>query len=146
MKPQDLVKDVLSFHEKFGQYVGTQPHWPPFDVMRMRIRLVGEEYEELSKALAGEDIALVADGVGDLIYVLIGLMNAMGVDMRPIWAAIQRSNMAKEGGPERADGKILKPEGWTPPDIWMLLALQPDDWMKREYKPQDELEAPTPEE
>jgi len=27
------------------------------------------------------------------------------------------SNMAKEGGKTRADGKVLKPEGWRPPDI-----------------------------
>jgi len=27
------------------------------------------------------------------------------------------SNMAKEGGKTRADGKVPKPEGWRPPDI-----------------------------
>jgi hypothetical protein len=25
--------------------------------------------------------------------------------------------MAKEGGPVREDGKVLKPEGWLPPDL-----------------------------
>lgn len=124
----DYVQDVLDFHMKFDQYVGQRPHWPPFNVLRMRFRLVNEEWEEFNKAVASEDISQIADGVGDLMYVLIGLMNAMGVDMRPVWTAIQRSNMAKEGGGSRVDGKILKPEGWTPPDIDFLLSIQPDDW------------------
>jgi predicted HAD superfamily Cof-like phosphohydrolase len=36
-----------------------------------------------------------------------------------VWKEVHRSNMAKlEGGVrKREDGKILKPEGWTPPDV-----------------------------
>jgi len=122
---QDMVADVLDFHEKFGQYVGQHPHWPPFDVMRMRFKLVAEEYNELSTAVGGEDLTMIADGVGDLMYVLIGMCNAMGIDLRPVWAAIHRANMRKEGGGSREDGKILKPEGWLPPDIAAILELQP---------------------
>jgi predicted HAD superfamily Cof-like phosphohydrolase len=32
--------------------------------------------------------------------------------------------MAKASGPRRADGKVLKPEGWTPPDIVGVLERQ----------------------
>lgn len=38
----------------------------------------------------------------------------------PLWEVFQeihRSNMRKVGGPIRADGKRLKPEGWVGPDI-----------------------------
>jgi predicted HAD superfamily Cof-like phosphohydrolase len=42
------------------------------------------------------------------------------------WKEVIRSNMAKvdpETGfvKKRADGKILKPEGWTPPDLASLI-------------------------
>jgi predicted HAD superfamily Cof-like phosphohydrolase len=137
----DMVKDVLDFHRKFHQYVGDLPHWPPFDILRMRFRLVNEEWAEFNTAIAGEDIDQIADAVGDLIYVLLGMTNAMGVDMRPVWTAIQRSNMAKENGGEREDGKILKPEGWTPPPIKMILALQSEDWHSRVYEPEEETPA-----
>jgi predicted HAD superfamily Cof-like phosphohydrolase len=137
---QDMIQDVLDFHAKFEQYVGAQPHWPPFDVVRMRLRLISEEYDEFNIALAGQDLATIADCIGDLMYVLIGFSNALGIDMRPIWAAIHRANMAKEGGGERNDGKVLKPEGWTPPDLWMLLSLQNPDWF---VKNQPAPEVPT---
>ena len=35
----------------------------------------------------------------------------------PVADEIQRTNMAKVGGPVREDGKRLKPPGWQPPDI-----------------------------
>ncbi len=38
------------------------------------------------------------------------------------WDEVHRSNMAKVGGPIRGDGKRLKPEGWTPPDVAGVLA------------------------
>ncbi len=49
-----------------------------------------------------------------------------GVDGEPIADEIQRSNMDKfrDGIKRRADGKILKPEGWTAPDIKTILANQ----------------------
>lgn len=121
----DMVQDVLDFHEKFGQHVNSAPGWAPFEVMRMRFNLVAEEYKELHNAVGMGTVEDAVDAAADLMYVTIGLMNAMGADMRLIWAAVHRANMAKEGGPTRDDGKILKPEGWTPPDIKALLDIQP---------------------
>lgn len=50
---------------------------------------------------------------------------AYGFPMDEIWAEVQRSNMAKlqpDGTVKRRDdGKILKPDGWTPPDIRGIL-------------------------
>lgn len=39
-----------------------------------------------------------------------------GVDMGPIEDEVHRANLAKAGGPV-VNGKIMKPPGWTPPDI-----------------------------
>ncbi len=62
------------------------------------------------------------DGLCDLKYVVEGTFEAFGVDGEPFWDEVHRSNMMKVNGPRRADGKILKPADWTPPDIAGVLA------------------------
>jgi hypothetical protein len=47
-----------------------------------------------------------------------------GIDLRPLWVAVQAANLAKVGGSKRADGKVLKTPGWVPPDIAGLLRQQ----------------------
>ena len=59
----------------------------------------------------------VADGIVDSIYVLIGTGGEMGLDLAEVWRRVHAANMAKEGGGKRADGKVLKPEGWVAPDV-----------------------------
>jgi len=77
------------------------------------------------KAATGHmDIVELADGIADTIYVLLGAAVEAGIKMEPIFAEVQRSNMAKAGGPVREDGKRLKPEGWQPPQIGKLLMEQ----------------------
>lgn len=64
-----------------------------------------------------------ADALIDLLYVTIGSLLAMGIDLWPLWAEVQRCNMAKLGGPV-INGKLCKPEGFKPPDIEALLLDQ----------------------
>lgn len=42
---------------------------------------------------------------------------ALGVDLRPFFSEVHRTNMHKLTGPKREDGKQLKPPGWKPPRI-----------------------------
>lgn len=64
----------------------------------------------------------VVDGLCDLLYVTFGFGVEMGISLGPFFGEVHRSNMKKAGGPVRADGKVLKPEGWEPPRIAMLWA------------------------
>jgi predicted HAD superfamily Cof-like phosphohydrolase len=59
----------------------------------------------------------VADALADLDYVIEGTRLEFGIDGGPIADAVHAANMRKVGGPTRADGKILKPDEWEPPDI-----------------------------
>lgn len=113
----DWFEDVLAFHRKFGCRITGRPGIPPGETVALRAELVREEVEELEDAIARGDLAGIADACADSIYVLIGLAISYGIDLRPIWDEVQRSNMAKEGGGERFDGKVLKPDGWRGPDI-----------------------------
>jgi predicted HAD superfamily Cof-like phosphohydrolase len=117
----DMVEDVLSFHRTFGCHVGNRPGTPSPPLVKLRLALIGEEFRELLRAVDRQSIPDVADAIVDLIYVSIGTAIAYGIDIRPIWRAVQKANMAKAGGGRRADGKILKPAGWQAPDVTGLI-------------------------
>lgn len=121
----DWFQDVFDFHEKFRCYIGGNgPEIPCMGTPDLRRKLIREEFIELCAALQQEDMPGIADGALDLIYVVLGTLVSYGIDPRPIWDAIHAANMAKEGGGEREDGKILKPPGWTAPDVEGLLKIQ----------------------
>jgi predicted HAD superfamily Cof-like phosphohydrolase len=76
--------------------------------------------EWLAKEGHEVDVVGAVDAIADIFYVVLGVALRLGVDeaaFNRVWAEVTRANMAKAGGPLRADGKRLKPEGWTPPDI-----------------------------
>jgi predicted HAD superfamily Cof-like phosphohydrolase len=133
-----IRKQVGEFHAAFDQPTLDRPQVPSDERVKLRVRLVGEEFCEMLDAIYGKDCvdavrgaiaALVRDGVvavdlvelvdalADLDYVVEGTRQEFGVDGEPVAAEVHRSNMAKVGGVKRPDGKILKPAGWTPPDI-----------------------------
>lgn len=121
----NFVADVAAFHHAGEQLVNEgPPAFPNSDVLELRARLIREESLEYLVAVARGDMVGAADGLIDLLYVVIGTMVSFGLPVPELWVEVQRSNMAKfEGGLRpREDGKILKPEGWTPPNIAGVLA------------------------
>lgn len=83
--------------------------------------LMTEELGELTQAMDQDNLVEIADGLADLLYVTLYTANSYGLDMQPIWSEVQRSNMTKKGGDRRADGKLLKPEGYEPPRLEPIL-------------------------
>lgn len=64
----------------------------------------------------------IIDAICDTIVVVFNSMNSMGLDIKPFFNEVQRTNMAKLNGPIReSDGKRLKPPGWKPPNISGIL-------------------------
>ena len=124
--PIDMVEDVLDFHRAIDaiHHIGSTPSVPRDQVRLLKWCLVREEFEELEQAVSSDDVVGVADACADLIYVVIGLALAYGIDLRPVWRDVQKSNLAKSNGPQRADGKRMKPAGWVPPDVAGILARQ----------------------
>lgn len=70
-------------------------------------------------------LATVLDGIIDSVYVLYQLSNTLKLPFDAAFREIHNSNMAKRGLDGkvtfRDDGKVLKPEGWTPPKLHALL-------------------------
>ncbi len=116
-----VQNQVRKFHRAMGHTVGTTPKVRDVE---LGVKLIEDEVKELRDAAEAGDLVEVIDGIGDVIYTAYGYAIRCGVEMDPFMDEIQRSNMAKEGGPVRADGKQLKPDDWTPPDIEGVLNRQ----------------------
>lgn len=123
---RQLLDDVAAFHRATDTPILDGPRFPSEDRIRLRESLITEEYDELFRALANCDLIEAADAMADLIYVIVGTALEFGVPLDRVWDEVQRSNMAKVDPAtgkvrKREDGKVLKPEGWQPPDIFRVL-------------------------
>ncbi len=121
---KDWYQDIVDFHKQFDHVVGEKPHTPDRDTRRLRIRLLQEEFNEVIEAMLKDDLTELADGIADLIVVALGTAISYGIDIRPVWDEVHRSNMEKVGGGKDQYGKSLKPAGWKPPQIQQLLYQQ----------------------
>jgi predicted HAD superfamily Cof-like phosphohydrolase len=71
------------------------PLLSPEDV-ELRDRLIREEADEYKGAAIEGDLVEVADGLADLLYVVLGTCVAHGIDIQPIFDEVHRSNMTKD--------------------------------------------------
>ena len=115
---------VAEFHRKFDILVQEHPAIPAGPTQELRVRLIQEEFDELKEALAREDLAAIAKEVADLLYVVYGTAVSYGIDMKPVFAEVHRSNLSKVGGFKRADGKWVKPSTYSPASVQPLLDAQ----------------------
>ena len=112
--------DVRDFHTAFGQKVGEYPQFPERKERILREKLLEEEFNEYMRAELDDDLVEVADALADIIYIACGTAVSYGIPLDEVFAEVHRSNMSKlvDGKPiYREDGKVLKPAGWSPPDI-----------------------------
>jgi hypothetical protein len=84
--------------------------------------LMEEEFKEFIDAHWNRDEVEMLDGCMDLIWVTLGFCHMKGYDVVGAWDEVLKSNMAKVDPvtrkvKRREDGKILKPEGWKPPEL-----------------------------
>ncbi len=115
------LAQVRQFHGQFNVPVTIRPIMPASPRVDLRIDLITEESTELLNALGYRDMILIADGLADLIYVCLGTALEFGIPLGEVFDEVHASNMRKVGSKNREDGKITKPEGWTPPDIERIL-------------------------
>jgi predicted HAD superfamily Cof-like phosphohydrolase len=84
--------------------------------------LIEEEFNELTSAEMGSNRLEQLDALIDILVVTIGAIHSMGADAEGAWKEVMRTNFAKIDSTtgkvrKRDDGKVLKPLGWSPPDL-----------------------------
>lgn len=120
----NMYKDVKEFQTAVGQHVGTEVKFPSDKERCLRIRLMEEEFDEYLQGESKDDLENIAKELADIIYIACGTAVSYGIPLDKVFDEVHRSNMDKlvDGKPvRREDGKILKPEGWTAPDIKKVL-------------------------
>lgn len=96
---------------------------PPSEAnYKMYLSLIDEEHKELHDAVEANDRVEQLDALVDILVVTMGAIRAGGFDGEGAWNEVMRTNFAKIDSAtgkvrKREDGKVLKPEGWEPPQL-----------------------------
>jgi predicted HAD superfamily Cof-like phosphohydrolase len=88
----------------------------------MYLKLIEEEHTELREAIEANDLTEQLDALIDILVVTVGAIHSAGFDGEGAWNEVMRTNFAKIDPAtgkvrKREDGKVLKPEGWTAPEL-----------------------------
>lgn len=120
----NAIEKVKEFHKAAGNPIPTEATLP-LERIELRLDLIQEEWEELIDGVYKKDLIEVADALGDLVYVIIGMALECGIPLDKVFDEIHRSNMTKfdtDGKPIfRVDGKLLKGPNFQPPNLEPIL-------------------------
>ena len=109
------------FMSTFGQEVKKKSELSSEKINSLRLNLIQEELDELTKAIKENDILEVADALTDILYVTYGAGHAFGVDLDKCFDEVQKSNMSKLGEDGRPiyneNGKVMKGPKYFKPNI-----------------------------
>lgn len=119
----DTRNDVADFM-KAGEHAVKSDIGIFDDQSMLYFSLVKEEFDELCEAVKNYDMVETADACADLIWVIEGLCHSLGIPLQRVWDEVARSNMSKTVDGKlikREDGKVLKPDTYSPPNIFNVL-------------------------
>ena len=152
---------IEEFMRRCDQAVAAYPQLPDEDIVTLRIRLMVEELlgsttgpldiendedaaryinllvqnksDELIQSMLQGDLVGVADGLADVLYVVIGTAVAYGIDIQEVFDEVHRSNLSKTVWDEENQrwhiekdefGKGIKPDTYSPADIPPIIERQ----------------------
>ena len=115
---------VRDFHVAFDIPSISFPSKISSGAIARRMALINEETAELYVAMHMGDLIGIADGLADLLYVVLGTAVEYGIEIEPIFNEVHRSNMSKVGGTKREDGKLIKPATYSPANLEPLIRQQ----------------------
>lgn len=116
---------VQEWHDAFECVRNPKPVLFTLEEANLRLNLIQEEFDEVKKALIKQDLPNLAKELADLLYVVYGMADTMGIPIDLVYQHVHASNMSKldeDGKPiRREDGKILKGPYYKEPDLsWIL--------------------------
>jgi predicted HAD superfamily Cof-like phosphohydrolase len=139
------MKDLAEFHDKFDRDgEARRDRALSIPLINKRITLIEEEFDEVVEALlyirtvmaktfkeknfdpksAPAGWADLAKELADLLYVVYGTAEELGIPLQEVFAAVHESNMSKvwsDGTVHYNEiGKVLKPDTYSPPELGHL--------------------------
>lgn len=142
---RSFQEQVAEFHRALDFPVRDTPTVPGGDEVRLRARLIAEEFFEVlatmfqevdwrawsrsvrgvvDRARIAVDLPELAHELADLHYVTSGTAVQLGVDEDAVLAEVHRANLSKAGGGKDANGKAMKGAGFVPADVAAVLRAQ----------------------
>jgi len=150
---------IEEFMRRCDQEVATYPQLPDEKIVTLRIRLMVEELlgavdpdeliihgpnryvdllirnksDELIASMLKGDLVGIADGLADVLYVVIGTAVAYGIDIQEVFDEVHRSNLSKTVWNEEQQrytiekdefGKGIKPVTYSPASIEPIIERQ----------------------
>ena len=97
------------------------------DQASLYMDLITEEYQETLYAFENSDLLEVADGLADMVWVIMGMCNSCGIDFDSVWQEVKASNMSKFPNGKaikNEHGKIMKPDSYFKPNIEKVLGFE----------------------
>ena len=97
------------------------------DQASLYMDLITEEYQETLYAFENSDLIEVADGLADMVWVVMGMCNSCGIDFDSVWQEVKASNMSKFPNGKaikNEHGKIMKPDSYFKPNIEKVLGFE----------------------
>lgn len=111
---------LREFHEKL--YGPEKGHLYNSSLVVSRLRLMMEELGELAIAMHQKDLVQTADAIADLIYVVVGTGEILGIPVEECFREVHRSNLTKEFDRVSLGEKgARKGPGYEPPDLAPIL-------------------------
>ena len=116
-----VFNDVDVFMRAAGQTIPVEPV-PENELSMLYRKLISEEFYEFVEACSNNDSVEQLDACFDMIWVIIGYMHSRGWNCETSWDEGSWSNLSKIDPNtrtviKRADGKVLKPANWQPPNF-----------------------------
>ncbi len=136
------MNDLNEFHDTFAP---DQREDDILDRIERREKLIDEEFSEVMEALqylyrtecgmtsgtAEEAMTEVASELADLLYVVYGTAEELGIPLEKVFNAIHRANMSKvwdDGTVHRNEfGKVIKPPNFVKADIRKVIYGELDE-------------------
>ena len=113
------------FMSTFGQEVKKKSELSNDNINSLRLSLIQEELDVLTKAINEKDVLEVADALTDILYVTYGAGHAFGINLDKCFDEVQKSNMSKLGKDGKPiyneSGKVMKGPNYFKPNLSKFL-------------------------
>ena len=114
------ANDIEIMHNKFKtpQWVENADSYQKKELMKLRMRMLAEEFNETLQAYLQGDAEEMIDGLIDLCVISIGTLDISGVHTQSAWLEVLHANMDKSVGIKSGRPNplglpdLIKPEGW----------------------------------